>query len=92
MPRKQASMGNTSPLGSPASARKTVKRVRMAAHEPVAATEAVASQQPNVAKPLASREDVAMLAYSYWEARGCQGGCPEEDWVRAERELMGLPL
>jgi hypothetical protein len=35
-------------------------------------------------------EDVAELAYSYWEARGCQGGSPEEDWLRAEQELMSL--
>jgi hypothetical protein len=34
-----------------------------------------------------SREDIARLAYSYWEARGCQGGSPEEDWARAEREI-----
>jgi hypothetical protein len=78
-------------MGSPAGARKAVKRVRVTAHEPAAATEAVAGQHPNLTKPQASREDIAMLAYSYWEARGCQGGCPEEDWVRAERELMGLP-
>lgn len=32
-------------------------------------------------------DEVAALAYSYWEARGCQGGCPEEDWLRAEQEL-----
>ena len=30
---------------------------------------------------------VADLAYSYWEARGYQGGSPEEDWLRAEQEL-----
>jgi len=34
-----------------------------------------------------SREDIAALAYSYWEARGCQGGSPEVDWFRAEQEL-----
>jgi hypothetical protein len=34
-----------------------------------------------------SHEDVAGLAYSYWEARGFQGGSPEEDWLRAEQEL-----
>jgi len=34
-----------------------------------------------------STEEIATLAYSYWEARGCQGGSPEEDWVRAEQEL-----
>jgi hypothetical protein len=34
-----------------------------------------------------SNDEIAALAYSYWEARGCQGGCPEEDWLRAEEEL-----
>ena len=33
------------------------------------------------------REAISRLAYSYWEARGCQGGCPEEDWLRAETEI-----
>jgi hypothetical protein len=30
---------------------------------------------------------VAELAYSYWEARGFQGGSPWDDWFRAEEEL-----
>ncbi|HXK01515.1 MAG TPA: DUF2934 domain-containing protein [Verrucomicrobiae bacterium] len=34
-----------------------------------------------------SADAIAKLAYSYWEARGCQGGSPEEDWLRAEQEL-----
>jgi hypothetical protein len=32
-------------------------------------------------------EEIARLAYWYWEARGSQGGSPEEDWLRAERQL-----
>ena len=32
------------------------------------------------------RDEVARLAHSYWEARGRQGGSPEDDWYRAERE------
>ena len=32
--------------------------------------------------------EIALLAYSYWEARGYQGGSPEEDWLRAEQELL----
>jgi hypothetical protein len=32
-------------------------------------------------------EEIAKLAYSYWEARGYQGGSQEEDWLRAEQEL-----
>jgi hypothetical protein len=34
-----------------------------------------------------SHQDIAQLAYSYWLARGCQGGSAEEDWLRAEQEL-----
>ncbi len=32
-------------------------------------------------------EEVARLAYFYWESRGRQGGTPEQDWYRAEEEL-----
>ena len=35
-----------------------------------------------------SHEEIAQLAYSYWEARGFAPGSPEEDWLRAERELL----
>jgi hypothetical protein len=35
-----------------------------------------------------SHEDIAVIAYSYWEARGFQGGSPEEDWLRAEQEML----
>ena len=34
-----------------------------------------------------SHDAIAVLAYSYWEARGRQGGSAEEDWFQAEREL-----
>ena len=37
-----------------------------------------------------SHDAVARLAYSYWEARGFQGGSPEQDWLRAESELLKL--
>jgi hypothetical protein len=32
-------------------------------------------------------EETARLAYSYWEARGYQGGSAEEDWFRARAEI-----
>jgi hypothetical protein len=37
--------------------------------------------------PGVTHEEIARLAYSYWEARGHQGGSPEADWLRAEQEL-----
>lgn len=55
-------------------------------NEPVAApavtTPAVTD---SVVRPTSGQ--IAQLAYSYWESRGYQGGCPEEDWLRAEFEL-----
>jgi hypothetical protein len=37
---------------------------------------------------VADYEEIARLAYSYWESRGCPVGSPEEDWFRAESELQ----
>jgi hypothetical protein len=45
-------------------------------------------QAPAVAPPVPSHEEIARLAYSYWEARGGQHGSPQEDWYRAESELL----
>lgn len=33
-------------------------------------------------------DDIALRAYSLWEARGCPDGSPDEDWFRAVRELQ----
>ncbi len=33
-------------------------------------------------------EEIALLAYSYWESRQGEEGSAEEDWLRAERELQ----
>jgi hypothetical protein len=35
-----------------------------------------------------SHEEIAPLAYAYWEARGRGHGSAHEDWFRAERELL----
>src|SRR5262245_51146641 len=53
---------------------------------------AVASAEPLAEAPSSpsltpTYQEIASLAYSYWIARGQQGGSPEEDWLRAEREL-----
>ena len=63
--------------------------------EPVAPVSPAATE-PEIVAPQAevvvsvhipTYEDIANLAYSYWEARGGQGGSAEEDWARAEQEL-----
>lgn len=32
-------------------------------------------------------ERIAALAYTYWELRGSPQGSPDEDWLRAERDI-----
>ena len=50
---------------------------------------AVYEASPKTEYPVSAEEheEIARLAYSYWEARGCPIGSPEDDWYRAENEL-----
>lgn len=32
-------------------------------------------------------DEIAALAYQFWNERGCPIGSPDEDWFRAEAEL-----
>ena len=44
--------------------------------------------------PLPLGEEIAKLAYSYWEAEGCPAGSDMGYWLRAETEVLaarGLP-
>jgi hypothetical protein len=50
---------------------------------PVETEEVSAVDVPEVSE----QEEVAKLAYSYWEARGGQNGSPEDDWHRAVQEV-----
>jgi hypothetical protein len=36
-----------------------------------------------------NRDQIAVVAYALWQARGCPDGTPDEDWFRAEREING---
>jgi hypothetical protein len=54
---------------------------------------AVQEQAPTIPAPTSisiTQEDVARLAFSYFEQRGYQGGSPDQDWLRAEEELLQL--
>lgn len=51
---------------------------------------AVPTESPAVDEAAAAagnHDEARQLAYSYWQARGCPDGSPEEDWLLAEREL-----
>lgn len=35
----------------------------------------------------AKQRQIAALAYNLWLARGFQNGSPQEDWLRAQRQI-----
>lgn len=35
-----------------------------------------------------AHEEIAVLAYQYWESRGRPIGSPEQDWLRAEQDVL----
>ena len=55
-----------------------------------ASSETMETSMETAAAPFATPEQevVARLAYSYWEERGYAGGSPDDDWFRAEQELL----
>ena len=55
------------------------------AAEVIAAAPVQAQAVPTAAP---SNEEIARLAFTFWEQRGRTGGSPEQDWLRAERELL----
>jgi len=86
MPRTKKTEAEALVPAEPKTRRTVVKKTTAVNHKHTTkktiAPEAVAAPV-QIAKP----EEVAQLAYFYWEARGCQEGSPQDDWFRAEQEL-----
>ena len=65
-----------------------------AAPKAAAKTKAKAAPKTDAVVIVASRtpsyEEIARLAERYWAERGWQDGYAEQDWLRAERELLGM--
>jgi Protein of unknown function (DUF2934) len=83
------------PLAGDAPRPRTVLTPGTAALTPAAPARAAAIAVPRPAGPAPkapTHQQIAALAYSYWEARGRQGGSPEADWLRAEKELAARSL
>ena len=40
----------------------------------------------------ARSQEIALLAYAYWQDRGCQDGHDVEDWLLAEQEVRKRPV
>ena len=46
------------------------------------------SKRKNSATAVPEPDHVAELAYTLWESRGCPIGSAEDDWFKAEHELV----
>lgn len=71
---------------APARAKSNVTRKHRNTVETARSESPATPSAPAVAS-IPTFDAIAQLAYSYWEARGYQGGSPEQDWLRAEQEL-----
>jgi len=74
---------------TPAAAPKTTTTAVNHKHTTKKATATAEMLAPKAVKPVVAHEEIEQLAYSYWVARGCQGGSSQEDWFRAEQQLKG---
>ena len=61
------------------------RTVRPKSSESVVVT---AVSEDNVSVQDVTQAEIARLAYLLWEARGGNGGSAEEDWYRAEQQIM----
>jgi len=73
----------------------TAARVKPSAPAAAPAVSAIGTETPSrpdtvVTERELSHEEIARMAYTFWEARGGQGGSAEEDWKRAEQRLRAL--
>lgn len=70
------------PVAIPAETATAVKEHAIAATANTSEFDEATLSQP------VTHENIAALAHSYWVARGYAPGSPEQDWLRAERELQ----
>jgi hypothetical protein len=73
----------------------TTKKAKAPAKPRAASTRTKSSQKASApetaaAPPRPSHEEIARLAEQYWAERGHGDGQAEQDWLRAEQELMKL--
>ena len=78
----------TKPRAVQAGPRVTQPRVTQRAKTVKHSKAAAASVTSEVAGTLSAHDKIALIAYSYWEARGFQPGSAEQDWLRAEQEFL----
>ncbi|HYP13223.1 MAG TPA: DUF2934 domain-containing protein [Bryobacteraceae bacterium] len=96
MPKRKTVEADTAPAAektkrartaTPKAPAATHKRTTKKTIESANTSDGVVAAAP-IASVAISHDEVARLAYSYFEARGYADADPLEDWLRAERELL----
>lgn len=90
MPKKTLSNETAAAAPVRAAKPKTTKttatpRVRSVKHSKVTS---IAAAPTSETAPVNTHEEIAKIAYGYWEARGFQPGDPEQDWLLAEQQYL----
>jgi hypothetical protein len=75
---------------APATRRPLRRKTAVAAVDPVVEVAVINAIVPEMPVAAPTYEEIAREAYLLWEARGYQGGSPEEDWFHAEQRLRGI--
>jgi len=93
MPKKQSIATSATTGAAPARAAKTrttrsatAKHSRAQIADPVIEPAEIAIAATAFSED--RHEEIAKLAYSFWEARGYEHGHENEDWLRAEAECL----
>jgi hypothetical protein len=91
MPRKQTSekdlVVTARTAAAPARRKSAATPRKVRAVETPAPSLAAVSEVVAIVSTEPTYDQIASLAYALWEARGCQGGSPESDWLAAEQQL-----
>ena len=77
---------NQSPKGGSPKNGSIVPRVPRRRTAPSEAQESAAGQENS--EQISVQDQIARRAYAIWEARAGTGGSAEEDWCRAEQEIL----
>jgi len=99
MPKKQSIVTSVAAAAAPARAAKprttrpaAAKHSKAQTTDPVIEpTEIIEPTEPSVVAGVIGEdrhEQIARIAYGFWEARGYEHGYAREDWLRAEAEYL----
>lgn len=63
-------------------------KIKVTNQEQILPDSAPPTIQPGPEAHRPTYDEMALLAYSFWEGRGCPSGSADADWFRAEGEIQ----